>query len=68
MKNFPNAIEHTLQWARDNFEGIFKQAAESAAQYISDPTFIERILRLPGTQPLEILECVKVKDLINLLS
>ena len=24
LKNFPNAIEHTLQWARDNFEGIFK--------------------------------------------
>jgi len=21
LKNFPNAIEHTIQWARDNFEG-----------------------------------------------
>jgi hypothetical protein len=21
LKNFPNAIEHTLQWARDTFEG-----------------------------------------------
>lgn len=25
LKNFPNAIEHTLQWARDMFEGEFKQ-------------------------------------------
>jgi ubiquitin-activating enzyme E1 len=25
LKNFPNAIEHTLQWARDLFEGVFTQ-------------------------------------------
>lgn len=60
LKNFPNAIEHTLQWARDNFEGLFRQAAENAAQYISDPQFIERTLKLPGVQPLEVLESVKV--------
>ncbi|XP_055531157.1 ubiquitin-like modifier-activating enzyme 1 [Wyeomyia smithii] len=59
LKNFPNAIEHTLQWARDMFEGIFKQSASSAAQYISDPTFIDRTLRLAGVQPLETLESVK---------
>lgn len=59
LKNFPNAIEHTLQWARDNFEGIFRQAAENAAQYVSDPTFIDRVLKYPGVQPLEILESVK---------
>ncbi|XP_012269545.2 ubiquitin-like modifier-activating enzyme 1 [Athalia rosae] len=59
LKNFPNAIEHTLQWARDNFEGLFKQAAENAAQYISDPQFVEKTLKLPGIQPLEILESVK---------
>lgn len=59
LKNFPNAIEHTLQWARDYFEGLFRQAAENAAQYISDPQFIERTLKLPGTQPLEVLESVK---------
>ncbi|XP_059608519.1 ubiquitin-like modifier-activating enzyme 1 [Phlebotomus argentipes] len=59
LKNFPNAIEHTLQWARDIFEGVFKQAAENASQYISDPSFIERVIKLPGLQPLEILESVK---------
>uniref|UniRef100_A0AAG5DLB0 E1 ubiquitin-activating enzyme n=1 Tax=Anopheles atroparvus TaxID=41427 RepID=A0AAG5DLB0_ANOAO len=64
LKNFPNAIEHTLQWARDTFEGIFKQAAENAAQYITDPTFIERTLKLPGVQPIEALESVK-KALID---
>ncbi|XP_021964411.1 ubiquitin-like modifier-activating enzyme 1 isoform X1 [Folsomia candida] len=59
LKNFPNAIEHTLQWARDLFEGIFKQSAENAAQFLSDPRYLERTLKLPGSQPLEILESVK---------
>lgn len=60
LKNFPNAIEHTLQWARDNFEGLFKQAAENASQYLSDPMFIDRSLKLPGVQPVEVLESVKL--------
>lgn len=59
LKNFPNAIEHTLQWARDMFEGIFKQSAENAAQFLSDSEYVERTERLPGSQPLEILESVK---------
>lgn len=60
LKNFPNAIEHTLQWARDNFEGLFRQSAENAALYLSDPNFIERTLKLPGVQPVEVLESVKL--------
>lgn len=60
LKNFPNAIEHTLQWARDMFEGLFKQNAENASQYLSDLDFTERTLKLPGVQPIEILESVKV--------
>ncbi|XP_028923125.1 ubiquitin-like modifier-activating enzyme 1 [Ornithorhynchus anatinus] len=59
LKNFPNAIEHTLQWARDEFEGLFKQPAENVNQYITDPKFVERTLRLAGTQPLEVLEAVQ---------
>lgn len=60
LKNFPNAIEHTLQWARDEFEGLFRQAAEHAAQYFTDPHFLERTVRLPGTQPLDAIESVRV--------
>lgn len=59
LKNFPNAIEHTLQWARDNFEGLFKQSAENASQYLSDPEFLDRTLKLPGVQQVEVLESVK---------
>ncbi|XP_040359300.2 ubiquitin-like modifier-activating enzyme 1 isoform X9 [Ixodes scapularis] len=59
LKNFPNAIEHTLQWARDEFEGLFKQSAENAVHYLKDPRFMEKTLKLPGNQPLEVLEGVK---------
>nr|XP_027201221.1 ubiquitin-like modifier-activating enzyme 1 [Dermatophagoides pteronyssinus]XP_027201222.1 ubiquitin-like modifier-activating enzyme 1 [Dermatophagoides pteronyssinus] len=59
LKNFPNAIEHTLQWARDEFEGLFKQAPEQAYLYLTDPKFIERTSKLNGNQPIEIGESVK---------
>ena len=41
------------------FEGLFRQAAESAAFYLSDPKFMDRTLKLAGSQPLETLEAVK---------
>ncbi|RMB88281.1 hypothetical protein DUI87_35352 [Hirundo rustica rustica] len=47
------------QWARDEFEGLFKQPAENVNQYLMDPKFLERTLRLAGTQPLEVLEAVQ---------
>lgn len=59
LKNFPNAIEHTLQWARDQFEGLFGGIAENAEQYLADPEFIERTRRLPGAQPFEIIDQLK---------
>ncbi len=39
LKNFPNQIQHTLQWARDYFEGVFKQSAEDVNSYLSSPDF-----------------------------
>jgi len=49
LKNFPNAIEHTIQWARDEFEGLFKQSAEDANAYITDPEYVAKLKKQPGT-------------------
>jgi len=38
LKNLPNQIQHTLQWARDVFEGMFKQCAEDVNAYLLDAT------------------------------
>ena len=35
LKNFPNAIEHTLQWARDTFEGLFCHPPEYVNEYLT---------------------------------
>lgn len=59
LKNFPNAIEHTLQWARDSFEGLFTQTAETVTQYINDPKFMERAQKLQGMQLLETMETLE---------
>ncbi|XP_054930262.1 ubiquitin-like modifier-activating enzyme 1 [Dermacentor andersoni] len=60
IKHFPNNIEHTLQWARDEFEGLFKQSAASAVQYLSDPHFRLKVLQtLPLNQKVVLMEEMK---------
>ena len=46
LKNFPNAIEHTIQWARDDFEGVFKQTIDDAASYLASPDKVLGLLAL----------------------
>lgn len=58
LKNFPNAIEHTLQWARDWFEGEFFQAPSDANQYLTDSNFVKQLNEQQNTK-LETLERLK---------
>eukprot|EP00117_Sycon_ciliatum_P031358 scpid5278/ scgid24543/ Ubiquitin-like modifier-activating enzyme 1; Ubiquitin-activating enzyme E1 len=59
LKNFPNLIEHTLQWARDKFEGVFSQTPDTARQYLTDAKFVDRTLKQAGVVPVETLQSVK---------
>jgi ubiquitin-activating enzyme E1 len=59
LKNFPNQIEHTLQWAREQFEGTFTQEPLSASQYLVESDFIDKTKKLQGSLPVETLEVVK---------
>uniref|UniRef100_A0A3Q3XCH3 E1 ubiquitin-activating enzyme n=1 Tax=Mola mola TaxID=94237 RepID=A0A3Q3XCH3_MOLML len=56
LKNFPHRIEHTLQWARDHFEGEFKQTPENLNLFLRDEGFVERTLRRGDAEALEVLE------------
>ncbi|OZJ02072.1 Ubiquitin-activating enzyme E1 1 [Bifiguratus adelaidae] len=58
LKNFPNAIEHTIQWARDLFEGLFVQPAENVNMYLTKPDFVETTLKQTGNQK-EALESIR---------
>lgn len=41
IKNFPYSIEHTIQWSRDLFEGLFSQPSAAAHQFLSVSLWIE---------------------------
>uniref|UniRef100_UPI0037E71DDB ubiquitin-like modifier-activating enzyme 1 n=1 Tax=Semicossyphus pulcher TaxID=241346 RepID=UPI0037E71DDB len=55
LKNFPHRIEHTLQWARDQFEGLFKQTPENVNLFLSEAGFVERTLGHGDAEALEVL-------------
>jgi ubiquitin-activating enzyme E1 len=60
LKNFPNQIEHTLQWARDMYEGEFVQNAEDVNAYLSrsGEEFGAQLAKQPNTK-LETLRKIK---------
>lgn len=50
LKNFPNQIQHTLQWARDVFEGIFKQNAEDVNSYLNATDYAQSLAGQQNTK------------------
>jgi len=43
IKNFPNSIEHTIQWAREEFEGLFCRGPNNTLLYLKDSTSINKL-------------------------
>ncbi|KAH9918251.1 ubiquitin activating enzyme [Epithele typhae] len=50
VKNFPNAIAHTIEWARQDFDGLFVKPPQAVNSYLSDPNFLENNLKYSGQQ------------------
>lgn len=48
LKNFPNAIEHTIQWARDLFAGVFTQLPENCNLYLRNPENARKSIKQGG--------------------
>ncbi|CCW63771.1 unnamed protein product [Phytomonas sp. EM1] len=46
LKNFPNAIEHTIQWARDKFHMLFHTSPGDVNAYLKDPKAFQQSLEL----------------------
>ena len=59
IKNFPNAIEHTLHWAREQFDNHFLSPMFYVVQYEADPEFIDKTLKNNASQAIEILSSIK---------
>ena len=58
LKNFPNAIEHTIQWGRDLFEGLFVAPAENVNLYLSQANYVDSLLKQGGNH-VETLEGIR---------
>lgn len=66
LKNFPHQIEHTIEWARDRFQGLFNNSFADANNLLSNgPEFLKGIAQLesPAVQKERL---VAVDDLLAL--
>lgn len=43
LKNYPYKIEHTIQWSRDLFEGLFTQAIQTLNSYKETPGYLDSL-------------------------
>lgn len=43
LKNFPYQIEHTIQYARDQFEGLFTTSPLNFKRYLENPEFLNEL-------------------------
>ncbi|CAF3943836.1 unnamed protein product, partial [Rotaria sp. Silwood1] len=61
LRNFPNLIEHTIEWARDNFAGLFTIPPQQADEFMRNPKeFAERTAKNHSEyDKTEIIENVK---------
>ncbi|KAI0089325.1 ubiquitin activating enzyme [Irpex rosettiformis] len=58
IKNFPNAIQHTIEWARQEFDNLFVKPAQSVNSYLTEPNFIENNLKYSGQSKEQIEQIV----------
>lgn len=43
VKNFPNAIEHTIQWAREQFDALFVNPASNVNLYLTQSNYVDAL-------------------------
>ena len=55
LHHFPSRIEHTIQWARDIFQGLFFNVQENVNAFLSRPDFIEDLKKQNVSTQLEII-------------
>jgi ubiquitin-activating enzyme E1 len=46
LKNFPHLIDHTIQWARDYFEGEFVEGPNECSKFVENPlVYVDKNLK-----------------------
>jgi hypothetical protein len=65
LHHFPNVIEHTIQWARDIFEGLYKNQIENVNSYLSNPDYIEVCFDLELANFVDLAEAARRSKIGN---
>ncbi|KAH9973020.1 ubiquitin activating enzyme [Lactifluus volemus] len=64
VKNFPNAIQHCIEWSRTEFDNLFVKPPQSVNSYLSEPGYLENALKysdssyLVKDRPITFEECI----------
>eukprot|EP00743_Colponemidia_sp_Colp-15_P000554 GILK01000622.1.p1 GENE.GILK01000622.1~~GILK01000622.1.p1 ORF type:complete len:1037 (+),score=209.76 GILK01000622.1:77-3187(+) len=66
LKNFPHAIEHTIEWSRDLFEGLFADGPKEAVSFLKDPAAYLNKLPDEGNSTVQKEKLEKVKNLLTI--
>lgn len=59
LKNFPYATEHTLRWAVETFEALFKQRPVDVNHYLSNKEYQASVHKSPPNTRLPVLETLR---------
>lgn len=67
LKNFPHAIEHCIEWAKDEFHGIFSDTPQEVNKYFENPVHYLAALGSAGNSTVQKDKLEKIKTFIHLL-
>lgn len=59
LRHFPTDIHHTIQWARDKFEGFFTSDVVDAMKFLSDENYLRNLLEKTNVATLESFQSIK---------
>lgn len=67
LRHFPNQIEHTIEWARDMFQGLFCDGPQEGVAFLNNVEGFLGRLRNEGTSSTQRERLAKIHDLLTTL-
>jgi len=67
LKHFPNEIEHTIEWSRDAFQGLFTDGPQQTVTFLKNAESYLTRLSNEGPVPLQRERLQKIHDIFELL-
>merc|ERR1719456_1908008 len=65
LKHFPHAIEHTIEWSRDLFQGLFTDSPQEVNTFLADPQTYLAKLPQEGSASMQLTKLRGMKRLLE---